>query len=110
MTKLKAHIGFKISLVILIIALLVPSFVKLAHAFEMHKHEVCKTPQKSHYHELDLDCEFYKFKLNNALNFQPKEYSFLTTDQIHQVDNFYKSFYNNLQIEQTSLRGPPQLI
>lgn len=110
MTKLKAHIGFKISLVILLIALLVPSFVKLAHAFETHKHEICETPQKSHYHELDLDCEFYKFKLSNAFNFQPEDYGFSIINHIVQLDNLYKSFYYNLQIGQRSLRGPPQLI
>ena len=110
MTKIKEHIGFKISLVILVTALLVPSFVKLAHAFENHKHEVCETPQKSHYHELDLDCEFYKFKLSNAFNFQPEDYSFSIINHIVQVDNLYKSFYNNSQTKHTSLRGPPQLI
>ena len=110
MQKLKAHIGYKISLAILIVVLLVPSFVKLAHAFETHKHEVCKTPQKNHYHELDLDCEFYKLKLSHAFNFKPETYSFETRCQFFHVDNFYRSFYKNLQIEQPSLRGPPQLI
>lgn len=110
MTKLKAHIGFKISLLILITALLVPSFVKLAHAFETHKHEICKTPQKNHYHELNLDCEFYKFKLNTTFNFQPTEYNFTVLNQSVEEDNFYKSFFHNLHIAQTSLRGPPQLI
>ena len=110
MQKLKAHIGYKISLVLLIVALLVPSFVKLAHAFETHIHEVCKTPQKSHYHELDLDCEFYKFKLSHTFNFNPETYSFSTISHIFQVDDFYKSVYKNLRIQQTSLRGPPHLI
>lgn len=110
MTKLKAHIGFKISLVILVTVLLVPSFVKLAHAFENHKHEVCKTPQKSHYHELDLECEFYKFKLSTAFNFQPVDYNLTVSSQIVQEDNFYKSFFFNLHTVQTTLRGPPQLI
>jgi len=110
MIKLKEHIGFKISLIVLIIALLVPSFVKLAHAFDVHKHEICKTPQKSHYHELNLECEFYKFKLSTAFNFLPEDYSLSTVYQTTQLTNFYKSFYSNLQIEQTTLRGPPQLI
>lgn len=110
MQKLKAHIGFKISLAILIAALLVPSFVKLAHAFETHKHEVCKTPQKSHYHELDLDCEFYKFKLSHTFNFEPETYSFGVVHQIAHVENYYKSFYKNSEHQNTSLRGPPQLI
>jgi len=110
MTKLKEHIGYKISLIVLIIALLVPSFVKLAHTFEVHKHEICKTPQKSHYHELDLECEFYKFKLSTAFNFLPENYRFLTVHQTTQITNFYKSLYSNLQREQITLRGPPQLI
>ena len=110
MTKLKARISFKISLVILIIALLVPSFVKLAHAFETHKHEVCKTPQKSHYHELNLDCEFYKFKLSNAFSVEFEDFNITVFNPFLIVPKYYTSFYNNLQIKQTSLRGPPQLI
>lgn len=110
MQKLKAHIGFKISLILLITALLVPSFVKLAHAFENHKHEVCETPQKSHYHELDLDCEFYKFKLSNSFNLEINEYAIASINQSTLVTNFYKSSHSNLTNEQTFLRGPPQLI
>jgi hypothetical protein len=110
MTKLKAHIGFKISLVILIIALLVPSFVKLAHTFETHKHEICKTPQKSHYHELNLDCDFYKFKLSNALYIQHYDIEITSKSQLILVSNLYTSAYSNLHLQQTSLRGPPQLI
>jgi hypothetical protein len=110
MQKLKAHIGYKISLAILIVALLVPSFVKLAHAFENHKHEVCKTPQKSHYHELDLDCEFYKFKLSNAFYFHFQEYVLEPSSLSTIITNFYKSSYSNFQVQQISLRGPPQLI
>lgn len=110
MTKLKAHIGLKISLVILIIALLVPSFVKLAHAFETHKHEICKTPQKSHYHELILDCDFYKFKLSNTLYIQHFNIEITSNSQLILVNNLYTFAYSNLQLQQTSLRGPPQLI
>ena len=110
MQKLKAHIGFKISLLVLIAALLVPSFVKLAHAFESHQHEVCKTPQKSHFHELDLDCEFYKFKLSNAFHCQFKDYYLASTSLTTTVNNLYTSSYSNFQVQQISLRGPPQLI
>jgi hypothetical protein len=110
MQKLKAHIGYKISLVALILALLAPSLVKLAHAFEIHKHDVCKTPQKNHYHKLNLVCEFYKFKLGYAFNFQTEPFSFLIISEPLHVNNIYKSFYKNSQLEQPSLRGPPQLI
>jgi len=110
MNKYKESIIFKSVIITLVMTLLVPSFVKLAHAFVNHKHEICETPQKRHYHELDLDCEFYKFKLSTAFNFQPTEFNFTVSTQIVQEDNFYKSFFNNLHIAQTSLRGPPQLI
>lgn len=64
MKQLKEHIIFKLIMLTLVFSLLVPSFVKLAHTFEDHKHEACKTPQKLHFHDFEVDCEFYKFKLN----------------------------------------------
>jgi len=108
--RLKSHIGYKISLIILVIALLVPSFVKLAHAFETHKHEICKTPQKSHYHNLDLDCEFYKFKLSTTFSFQLQDYSLTSINYPSLITNYYKFNYSNSHIGLTSLRGPPELI
>lgn len=111
MQKLKTHIGYKISLIVLIIALLVPSFVKLAHAFENHKHEVCKTPQKSHYHELDLDCEFYKFNKSNITFITPNygldiiENSSLN-GLIYGLYNF-KYYHQHLSF---SLRAPPSFL
>lgn len=62
MNNCKEHIIFKSVIITLVMALLVPSFVKLAHAFEKHEHEICVKPQKTHFHKFDLDCEFYKFK------------------------------------------------
>lgn len=109
MQKLKAHIGFKISIVVLVTVLLVPSFVKLAHAYENHKHEICKTPQKSHYHELDLDCEFYKFKKVNQYHLNNfKEFEFFVVDYKPATISFYKHLISHRQLS-FSLRGPPEV-
>jgi hypothetical protein len=49
----------------LVLAVLFPSVVKMQHVFENHKHEVCKGEKQSHFHEIDFDCEFYKFNLTS---------------------------------------------
>ena len=92
---------------VLIMAVLLPSVVKFGHIFENHKHEVCVNQDTTHFHSLDLDCEFYKFKLNNAL-------SFLRFDEgIISVANNFKllfTYYQSLHtcsIEHIVLRGPP---
>lgn len=93
---------------LLIIAVLLPAAVKLNHFVETHQHIVCLGQSDSHIHELDLDCQFYKFKLNQTY------YSPLFNANIFKVSLFIsKSDYvrNNItnQTFFTSfLRGPPQ--
>ena len=110
MKKAKEHIVFKSIIIILIITLLVPSVVKLAHVFENHKHEVCKNPQKTHFHEFDLDCEFYLFKLNPQTPFTNvyigvKEFC----DDFKPIISQYH-FVSDYQHLAFSLRGPPSLV
>ena len=109
MTKLREHIVREISIAVLIIALLTPSVVKLVDAFQTHSYEICKTPQ-THFHKQVLNCDLCKIKFNHALDFQFQEYSTIKTVEIVQCINFYKPTLSNLKLEQTSLRGPPQLI
>lgn len=75
MIALREHIASKISIIILVAALLTPSVVKLHHLFEDHAHAVCVNTQDTHWHEVDLDCEFYKFKLNTQFS-----HSFVAVD------------------------------
>ncbi len=110
MNTFKEHIIYKFSIVILAIALLTPSFVKFSHVFEDHIHEVCKNPQKTHFHEVDLDCEFYKFKLNKKLIFASNEFQFLNIVENHQPIVLQYRFLSDYQPLHFSLRGPPQLI
>jgi len=107
MSKYKKSIIFKSLIVTLVITLLVPSFVKLAHAFENHEHEICITPQKEHFHEYDIDCEFYKFKTNPqvAISFDYAESIDIKTNTSPVVSQY--QFISDYQRLSFSLRGPP---
>jgi hypothetical protein len=109
MVPLKTQPASKITIAILIIAFLAPSFVKLVDAFQTHSFENCKT-QQTHYHKQTINCDLCKIKFNHAFKFQPQTYTVLNTlDIFHGID-FYKSKFTTLKLEQTSLRGPPQIV
>lgn len=107
MNKYKEGLVFKSLIITLVITLLVPSFVKLAHAFENHEHEICLKAQKEHFHKIDIDCEFYKFKTSPqiAVSFDYQETPVIkkiTTPIISQY--LFISDYQRLSF---NLRGPP---
>lgn len=110
MNKLKKHIAFKILTVLLSVTLLVPTATKFAHIFAHHKHDICLGEKATHLHELNIDCNFYKFKLTTVYNisffnfnlFTPKEQPLEIVSQYQ-----FLSKYQRLQI---ALRGPPAII
>lgn len=110
MNNIKQHIIFKTITVLLTIVLLVPTGVKIAHIFAHHKHDICKGEKATHLHEINTDCDFYKFKLSNSYTitffnvelFSPKEKALIIVSQYQ--------FLSEFQRLQTSLRGPPSLI
>lgn len=112
MQNIKEHIIFKTLTFLLVVTLLVPTATKFAHVFThyKHKHEVCKGEKSTHLHELDLDCEFYKFKLNNNY------YSSFDYRGLFYKTSYYKpsfltyKFRNNHRPLSYSLRGPPVLV
>lgn len=103
------HIAFKFIATVLVFTLSLPSLVKVCHSFAHHEHKVCIGEKTTHFHEVDLDCEFQKFQVNNffTLNtcdisiFHQKEILPKTASQYH-----YLSDYQRLHF---SLRGPPQI-
>ena len=120
MLKRVVHIIMNISAIVLVLATLTPSFLKFVHAFENHKHEVCTNPQTTHFHSLDLDCEFYKFKVQTqaykeALDFSFLEFNHLANSLLGTFNSFNKSVllnYNitfNTHFSSFYLRGPPSL-
>lgn len=92
------------------IALLTPSFVKLNHVFENHKHEVCLDYTKTHMHEFDVDCEFYKFKLNKQFYVGFQNFELIPDDDNFQLIISQYQSVSKYQRLQFALRGPPSLV
>lgn len=112
--KLKTAISvvFKAFALSLVLAVLLPSVVKLSHSFHHHKHQTCDEDRghTTHFHQLDLDCEFYKFKLTEIHFFQSQD----TAEQhdtvsLELASNYYISYHDNQQLIRF-LRGPPRLV
>jgi len=107
MQLIKQHIISNLIALILVIAISLPFAVKLAHVFENHKHEVCNDHTTTHFHEIDIDCDFYKFKIN------PNVYILNSNFDLSDTTFFFKSkiynynFLTNHQQSSTYLRGPP---
>lgn len=110
MVTLKQHIAFKIVALAILLAILTPSVVKFFHGFENHKHEVCLGEQKAHFHNLDLDCEFHKFKLNNSFTFSFYGVDLFSIENNLKIITSQYRFIANYQHLSFSLRGPPQLV
>ena len=107
MLQIKEHFASKILVVVLTIVLVTPIFVKLNHIFEDHKHEVCKTPYTKHFHELEIDCEFYDFRLNTEFSYSYGSLEIPFLKEISDSIISQYSFVSHYQQLQFSLRGPP---
>ena len=110
MYNYKQHITFRITTIIIVACLLLPIGVKVAHVFSHHEHEVCIGENQSHFHEIDMDCEFYKFNLNSnfyvyvntfEINFEIKTQTVNVKNYLYSKDHQHPSTY---------LRGPPCLM
>ena len=103
---------FKVLAITLIFAVVTPSVIKLTHAFNHHKHEVCENDNthKTHFHESDIDCDFYKFKLTKIQLFHVFEYEIKKQTQYFKPSSkYYTSLINHQQLTRF-LRGPPELM
>ncbi len=107
MQEIKKHILFKGFTILLVLAILLPAAVKVAHVFENHKHEVCINKSTTHFHSLDLECEFYKFKLATYVFQVPENFNFLDVQDNHKIATSQYFFLSPFQQLHFSLRGPP---
>jgi len=110
MKEFRTHILGKISAVVLVFALMLPVSIKFFHIFENHLHEVCLSKDAKHIHQLEKDCEFYKFKLSNHFSIKQFEYQIpIITEETMEITSPY-SFLSDYQKLHFTLRGPPQLM
>ncbi|RED45381.1 hypothetical protein DFQ10_102249 [Winogradskyella eximia] len=103
---------FNITAIVLALAVLLPSAVKLTHAFNHHKHEVCDkdNDHQTHFHESDLDCDFYKFKLTTQYYKPLQPFEIISIVNNFKISKSQYEFVSDFQRLQTALRGPPQMI
>ena len=88
-------------------AVLFPSAVKFAHTFSHHEHEVCDGESAVHFHELDIDCEFFKFKINNTYKSEIAVFEIYNPEISKSVATTRKSFLLHKIQSNRFLRGPP---
>lgn len=111
MNNLKQHIIFKTITLLLSVSLLIPTAYKFAHIFENHHHDICKGESATHLHEINADCDFYKFKLNNTQFYEaPKSIEIPTIVTFVLLNHATYNFLYNHQSLSFSLRGPPALV
>ncbi len=107
MNQIKQHIAFKIATLLVAACLLTPIVVKFTHILSDHEHEVCIGENQSHFHEIDMDCEFYKFNINHQTTFTTFE--FVSFELINYKENIvsHYTFLSSYQKLPFVLRGPP---
>lgn len=110
MHELKQHIVFRILSIILVVTLFAPSAAKFAHIFTHHEHKQCATPGKTHIHQVDLDCEFYKFQLNKHFLLPEESSNWLDISKSYRISPLTYNFLYNHRPLSFSLRGPPILV
>lgn len=110
MNVLREHIVFRILTFALIGVLVLPYAAKFAHIFEHHEHEVCHGEKATHLHEIDFDCEFYKFKLTTSFAFDLSHVEFFVPKKESQQITSQYHFLSKYQHLHSALRGPPSLI
>ena len=102
MVQFKKHIA-----ILGVFMLLLPTVVFTIHLFENHKHTVCSSTDKHHFHEQDLDCSLAHYHFNI--------YTYQTAENYAVIpQHFYKLDYTAqpqvisfVYAEKKSSRAPP---
>jgi hypothetical protein len=106
----RKHIIFKVLTIFLVCTLMLPACFKFVHIFEHHNHEICSGADSTHIHQVDLDCDFHKFQLNNNVTFTTPLFEFYHAQKESiQIFSQY-TFLSKYQRLHFSLRGPPSLV
>lgn len=109
MQKFREQTTFKIITFLLVMTLMVPSAVKVAHIWSHLHHEVCNGEPQAHFHTADLDCNFYNFQLSAPFTVPTIEFVFFQSQDNHPAFTTIYSFLSEFQQLHFSLRGPPQI-
>ena len=94
------------------LAILFPSFIKLSHVYTHQSHKVCESDGKlkTHFHENDFDCDFYKFKLTNSQFLVIENYDLVSNIEAKRSLFSYYISLTNYQHLSRFVRGPPYTV
>ncbi|SDS44257.1 hypothetical protein SAMN04515667_2190 [Formosa sp. Hel1_31_208] len=104
------HISTRLIIILTAIVLLLPSAIKFTHALNHHEHEVCLEKGQTHFHTVDIDCDYYKFKLNTSFYFKINVPQVQKNLNVNVLKLPYYSFLKSHQQLTSQLRGPPFLV
>ncbi|MER3317419.1 MAG: hypothetical protein RIB79_03940 [Allomuricauda sp.] len=91
------------------VAMLAPSIIKLGHAlYEHNQEEQCIAYGTNHIHDGHLDCDFHDFTLVNKVLFN-SSFSYIPVEipEIRYTTNIYTFIYKPKEVSFRALRGPP---
>lgn len=92
---------------LLIVAILAPSVVKLSHALLEHQEQLCQEEGSVHIHEIELDCDFQKFNLSPQTYPIFIDFTIANDFTVLEKDVNQYTFLSKYQTLHFSLRGPP---
>lgn len=107
MKVFKSHIVSTIASLLIIAAILTPSIIKLSHAIYEHEEQQCESVGSLHVHEVELDCDFQKFKLSPQYHIVLTVIEKLPAPVIKEKSFDLYSFLSKYQKLHFALRGPP---
>ncbi|TNJ44561.1 hypothetical protein KFZ70_00845 [Tamlana fucoidanivorans] len=90
--------------------LLFPTSISFYHVFQHHKHDICIGDDSTHIHQVDLDCEYNKFKIHTNYTFPKLWVAIFSKKQFPEEIISYYFFLSKYQHLHFSLRGPPSLV
>lgn len=96
--------------ILLAASILTPTFYKLTHYLSDHSHELCENASATHFHEVEFDCDFYKYKINNPLVIGSFSIDLINYEETFQKSINLKSFIITRDLIHLSLRGPPSTL
>lgn len=113
MYNLKQRSVIKASAILLALVFILPSAFNLIHSLKHkhhHQYELCDNPYETHFHKLEKDCDFCKFKINQDYHNTDVIYKFTKVDVSAEILYVSYSFQYNYQHVSFSLRAPPVLV
>ncbi|MCR9227149.1 MAG: hypothetical protein NXH90_07010 [Flavobacteriaceae bacterium] len=110
MTSLHKRILILSSL-LMVVAILAPSIIKLGHALYEHNQEKhCVEYGTNHIHDSNLDCDFNDFTLANKVLFD-SSFTYIPVEipKIRYSSSVYTYIYKPRELSFRVLRGPPSV-